>query len=151
MFSEPYSSSMPQTLQSRERDVHLWPSLTILPLQTPPVRARGTTIHLVSTKSGSIPLFEHQPDLEVVVYIAGLRKGSVHELGEIRGLYHPWPSPIDGSSLRRYLVSSFQAVLVLLTGKQYIMSAQTIHILFQFLRSSFEGECRMRSMKLRDA
>ncbi len=93
MFSEPYSSSMPQTLQSQERDIHLWPSLTILPLQTPPVRARGTTIHLVSTKLGSIPLFEHQPDLEVVVYIAGLRKESVRELGEIREMYHPWPSP----------------------------------------------------------
>ncbi len=83
MFSEPYGSSMPQTSQSQERDIHPWPSLTILPLWTPPVCAQGTTIHLVSTKSGLIPLFEHQPDLEVVIYIAVLRKGSVCELEEI--------------------------------------------------------------------
>ncbi len=57
-----------------------------------------------------------------------LRKGSVHELGEIWGTYHPQPSPIDIILPLPLLCLVLQAVLVLLAGKRYIVSVRTIYI-----------------------
>ncbi len=47
------------------------------------------------------------------------------------------------------LCLALQAVLILLTGRRYIMSVRK-YILVEFLRPSFKGECRVRSIKLRD-
>ncbi len=58
MFSKPYGSSIPQTLHNQETDVpldHPWVSFTILPLPSPPVLARGTTIRLVGAKLDFVP------------------------------------------------------------------------------------------------
>ncbi len=82
-------------------------------------------IHLVSAKPGSVLLFERQPDPEVVVYVAGigigLRKGSVHELGEIQETYHHQSSSVDVVLPLLLLCLVLQAVLVLLTGQRYIV------------------------------